>query len=141
MSCDSTTPVNASKFGLEGFADSLRMELRPQGIGVSLIEPGSVKTDIWRKGSESGRSVLAGLPAEARAVYGKRLEAMLVTAEKTGARGIEPVDVAEAVEQALTARRPRTRYVVGPDARGQAVMKALLPTRWLDAVTARLTGT
>ena len=135
------SPYNASKFALEGLSDSLRMELRPLGVGVSVIEPGSVKTDIWRKGSESGASMLGSLDAEARAVYGKRLEAMLETASKTGARGIEPIDVAEAIADALSARRPKARYIVGGDARAQAAMKAFLPTRWLDALTARVTGT
>ena len=41
-----------SKFGLEAFSDSLRRELRPQGVDVIVIEPGGVKTPIWRKGNE-----------------------------------------------------------------------------------------
>ena len=135
------SPYNASKFALEGLSDSLRQELRPQGIDVAIIQPGSVKTAIWQKGTESGREALETLDPEARALYGTRLEAMMKAASKTAARGVEPVEVAEAIAHALTSSRPRTRYVVGLDARIQMRMAAVLPTRTLDAFVARVTGT
>ena len=135
------SPYNASKFALEAMSDSLRQELRPQGIRVAVVEPGSVKTDIWRKGTEASRQALASLTPEGRELYGKRLEAMLQTAHKTAARGVEPIEVAEAIEHALTASRPKPRYVVGADARIQLRLGALLPTRVLDAVIGRATGT
>ena len=135
------SPYNASKFGLEGFSDSLRMEMAPLGVRVSVVEPGSVKTEIWRKGTSEGRAALAAMPAEVRAVYGPRLEAMLETASKAATRGIEPVEVAEAVAHALSARRPKARYVVGSDARARVVMHAVLPTRLTDALVRRVTGT
>lgn len=135
------SPYNASKFALEGLSDSLRQELRPQGIDVAIIQPGSVKTAIWQKGTESGREALEALDPEARALYGARLEAMMKAAAKTAARGVEPIEVAEAIAHALTASRPKTRYVVGLDARIQMRMAAVLPTRTLDAFVARVTGT
>ncbi|CAA9530871.1 MAG: hypothetical protein AVDCRST_MAG85-3664 [uncultured Solirubrobacteraceae bacterium] len=135
------SPYNASKFALEGLSDSLRQELRPQGIEVAIIQPGSVKTAIWQKGTESGREALETLDPEARALYGTRLEAMMKAASKTAARGVEPVEVAEAIAHALTSSRPKTRYVVGLDARIQMRMAAVLPTRTLDAFVARVTGT
>jgi NAD(P)-dependent dehydrogenase (short-subunit alcohol dehydrogenase family) len=141
MAIPFVSPYHASKFALEGFSDALRMEVRPLGVEVAIVEPGSVKTEIWRKGAEAGRRQIDALAPEARALYGKRLEAMLDTARKTGARGIEPVEVAEAIEDALTARRPKTRYLVGADARAQATMKAVLPTRLLDRLTRLLSGT
>ena len=60
-------------------------------------------------------------------------------AEKTGAAGVPPEEVAKAVTHALTADRPKTRYVVGRDARAQLAMKAILPDRALDRLIARLT--
>lgn len=141
MSLPFLAPYHASKFALEAISDSLRMELKPLGVDVAVVEPGSVKTEIWRKGTESGREQLAQLPPEGRALYGRRLEAMMDAAAKTGNRGIEPVEVAEAIAHALTASRPKTRYLVGVDARAQAAMKALLPDRVLDALTRRLSGT
>jgi NAD(P)-dependent dehydrogenase (short-subunit alcohol dehydrogenase family) len=117
------------------------MELRPLGIRVSIIEPGSVKTEIWRKGFERGREVMDALPPEAVELYGDRLEGLMETTQKVAARDIEPVEVAETIEEALTARRPKARYIVGADARAQAAMKLLLPTRILDALTRRITKT
>jgi NAD(P)-dependent dehydrogenase (short-subunit alcohol dehydrogenase family) len=117
------------------------MELRPLGVDVAIVEPGSVKTEIWRKGTESGREILSSMPLEARTLYGKRLEGLMESARKTAARGVEPIEVAEAIEHALTSRRPKTRYVVGADARAQLAIKALLPARVVDALTSRLSGT
>jgi hypothetical protein len=56
---------------------------------------------------------------------------------RTADRGIAPEKVAKAVAHALTARRPHTRYVVGADARGQALLKRFLPDRALDAAVRR----
>jgi hypothetical protein len=61
-------------------------------------------------------------------------------ARRTGERGIPPQRVAKAIEHALSARRPRTRYLVGLDARSQARLKAILPTRLVDRLVARFTG-
>jgi NAD(P)-dependent dehydrogenase (short-subunit alcohol dehydrogenase family) len=134
-------PYHASKYALEGLSDALRQELRPLGVGVSIVEPGTIKTEIWRKGAETGREVVAALPPEARRLYGSRIESLLKTVPKIAQRGIEPVEVAEAIAHALTASRPKPRYLVGADARVQMVLKAALPTRVLDAIVARSTGT
>jgi NAD(P)-dependent dehydrogenase (short-subunit alcohol dehydrogenase family) len=141
MALPFVAPYHISKFGLEAFSDSLRMEVKPFGIEVSVIEPGSVKTEIWRKGEEEGRALIDALAPADRERYGRRLEGMLKTAQKTAARGVEPLAVAEAIAHALTAKRPQTRYLVGGDARLQATLKAVLPDRVMDAVVARLSRT
>ena len=135
------SPYNASKFALEALSDSLRMELAPLGVGVSIIEPGSVKTEIWRKGTDAGAEMLAALPAEGRTIYGKRLEGLMEAARKTAARGVEPIEVAEAIAHALTARRPKPRYVIGSDAKARLALSRIVSTRTLDSLTARLSGT
>src|SRR5919109_1448989 len=61
---------NASKFGLEGVSDALRRELRGQGVDVIVIEPGGVKTPIWKKGGELANEMIAGMPPEAERLYG-----------------------------------------------------------------------
>ena len=61
--------------------------------------------------------------------------------DEAAARGIPPERVAKTIERALSARRPRTRYLVGADARGQALAKRLLPDRAVDWLVARATGT
>jgi NAD(P)-dependent dehydrogenase (short-subunit alcohol dehydrogenase family) len=132
---------NASKFGLEGLSDSLRRELRPLGVDVILIEPGGVKTPIWKKGEELADEMLEDVPPEAERLYGR-----LIAAVRTGTQriaretGIEPSEVAEAIGRALTSSRPRARYLVGSDAKQRAVMAKLLPSRVMDRLIGRALG-
>ena len=102
------------------------------------VEPGPVATPIWDKGFESAASMRAGLGDEVNRLYGERLDALLRLAEKTAAAGVPPEDVAKAVVHALTNDRPKTRYVVGRDAKAQLAAKAVLPDRALDRLIARM---
>jgi NAD(P)-dependent dehydrogenase (short-subunit alcohol dehydrogenase family) len=127
-----------SKFGLEAMSDSLRRELRAQGVEVIVIEPGGVKTPIWRKGNELAGELQAGMPAEADRLYGSMVEALRAeTVKIQNERGIEPGEVAEVIGTALTAQRPRARYLVGRDAKLRARMAAVLPDRVMDRLIAR----
>jgi NAD(P)-dependent dehydrogenase (short-subunit alcohol dehydrogenase family) len=129
---------NASKFGLEGLSDALRRELRPQGIDVVLIEPGGVKTPIWRKGEELADAMLEDVPPEAERLYGRLIENVRAgTRRISGETGSEPREVAEVIGTALTARRPRTRYLVGRDAKMRARLARVLPDRVMDRMIAR----
>jgi NAD(P)-dependent dehydrogenase (short-subunit alcohol dehydrogenase family) len=131
-------PYAASKFALEGISDSLRRELRGQGVDVAVIEPGAVKTPIWDKGMSEADEIEAGMSAEGRRLYGGLIDALRrqVDAIQTE-RGIEPDAVAEAILHALSADRPRTRYLVGRDAKVRALAARLLPDRVFDALVAR----
>jgi NAD(P)-dependent dehydrogenase (short-subunit alcohol dehydrogenase family) len=132
------SPYNASKFALEAVSDSLRRELRPHGVQVSVVEPGGVKTPIWRKGNSAADELLASAPPEAERLYGSMVAALRQEADKIDReRGLPPEAVAEVIGRALTARRPRTRYLVGSDAKLRARAAALLPDRVLDALIAR----
>lgn len=133
-------PYQASKFAVEAMTDALRKELRPWGIHVVAIEPGSIDTEMWRRGTEQAQEAIDALPPEGRELYGKTIEKMLEVVRKTAARAVPPERVAATVERALTARRPRTRYLVGIDARAQLVLDRLLPDRAMDAVEARFMG-
>ena len=106
-------PYASSKFALEALSDCWRVELRPWGIHVALVEPGEIDTPIWEKGSETLRKVRSDLPQEAHDLYGP----LFGLAEKSGRRGIPAERVAEVVEHALFARRPKIRYLVGSDAK------------------------
>jgi len=129
---------NASKFGLEGLSDALRRELRPQGIDVILIEPGGVKTPIWRKGEELADQMLEDVPPEAERLYGRLIEAVRAGTQRIAREtGSEPREVAEVIGTALTASRPRTRYLVGSDAKLRARMAKVLPDRLMDRMIAR----
>jgi NAD(P)-dependent dehydrogenase (short-subunit alcohol dehydrogenase family) len=130
-------PYHAAKFGVEAVADCLRQELRPWKIGVAVIEPGSIDTPIWERGERIADELAARAPAAQEELYGKTIERFRSAVRRTAERGIAPDKVATAVAHALTAHRPRTRYVVGVDARGQALLSRLLPDRALDAVVRR----
>lgn len=131
---------HAAKFGLEAVGDVFRQELRPWGIRVAIVEPGSIATPIWERGQEEVDAI-AGRARDGHAdLYGKAIEAYRGVAKKTEARGIPPERVATKIEHALSARRPRVRYLVGADARGQAFLSRILPDRLIDWIITRATG-
>jgi NAD(P)-dependent dehydrogenase (short-subunit alcohol dehydrogenase family) len=131
---------HAAKFGLEAVGDVFRQELRPWGIKVAVVEPGSIATPIWERGEAEVDAIATRARDGHSDLYGEAIDAYREVARKTGARGIPPERVAKTIERALTARRPRTRYLVGADARGQAFAKRLLPDRAVDWLVARATG-
>lgn len=128
-------PYAASKHALEAVADALRVELRPWGIAVSIVEPASIATAIWEKGAEHAAELAAAVPPERAALYAERVARFRRVALSRGP-GLNPDEVARAVEHALTARRPRVRYPVGRDARLRAWIERL-PTRLRDRILAR----
>ena len=138
--CRSPGPYAASKFGIEAVSDSLRRELRPWGIEVSVIEPGSVATPIWEKGTATANELSEKLPPEALELYGGAIAKMQKLAAETAARGIPPEDVAKDVAHALTASKPKTRYLVGRDAKMRARIAGLVPDRVFDRLIARAMG-
>jgi NAD(P)-dependent dehydrogenase (short-subunit alcohol dehydrogenase family) len=131
---------SASKFAIEALSDTMRMELHPWGIQVSVIEPGAISTEIWRRGGEAADSTFERVPEEQRALYARLVAAVRKMAARMDERGLRPEKVAERIGHALTARRPRTRYVVGTDARIQIALNRLLPDRTYDAVVRRMLG-
>ena len=133
-------PYHASKWGFEAVTDALRKELRPWGIQVVAVEPGTIDTEIWRKGTDQARAMADSLPDEGRRLYGDKVPKMLAMAKRLSDHAIPADRVAEVVERALTVRRPRARYVVGTDARVLITLRQLLPDRAMDAVEARMMG-
>lgn len=133
-----TGPYHASKWGLEAITDTLRKELRPWGIHVVAIEPGSIDTEMWRRGLEQAKGTVDELPDEGKRLYGEAIPKGFALAERLAEHAIPADRVAKVVERALTARRPRTRYTVGVDARALITLDQLLPDRAMDAVQAQL---
>ena len=129
-------PYSASKYAIEAITDALRIELRPWGINVAVVEPGSIATPIWEKGQGSADELEAGLTPEAQAMYAGTIAAMRQAAREAERRGIPPDAVAKAVAHALTSKRPKTRYLVGFDARLQAALATIVPDRLLDRLIA-----
>ncbi len=128
-------PYAASKHALEALADVLRVELAPWGIAVSIVEPASVRTAIWTKGAAQADVMREEISPEADELYAARIERFRAVALKRGP-GIDPDVVAMAVEHALTASRPKARYLVGRDAHIRAWIERL-PTRLRDRVLAK----
>jgi NAD(P)-dependent dehydrogenase (short-subunit alcohol dehydrogenase family) len=131
-------PYHAAKFGVEAVADCLRQELWSWKIAVAVIEPGSIDTPIWERGERIADDVASRAPAAQEELYGETIERFRAAVRRTAERGIPPEKVAAAVVHALSASHPRTRYVVGADARGQALLKRFLPDRALDVVVRRV---
>jgi NAD(P)-dependent dehydrogenase (short-subunit alcohol dehydrogenase family) len=133
-------PYAASKAALRATSESLRRELRPWGIWVATVEPGSIATPIWDKGAATAKDVRERLPEGTDALYGDVLDGAGAMTEKLAAAGLPPEKVARAVAHALTARRPRREYVVGRDARMQIGLDRVLPTRTFDGLVRRFMG-
>ncbi len=133
-------PYAASKFAMEAITDSLRMELRPWGISVSIIEPGSVATSMWKKTSFVADGITRHLSNEALSYYGSALESAARTREILGTKGILPEIVAKAVEHALISKKPKTRYFVGRDAKFLSIIKKFIPDRISDNVIIKQLG-
>jgi NAD(P)-dependent dehydrogenase (short-subunit alcohol dehydrogenase family) len=127
-----TGAYSASKFALEAIADSWRIELQPWGLRVSIIEPGVILTPIWDTATKAADANLARMPAEVEKWYGRPLDGLRRRLSR-GMKGRQPEAVAAVVEQALTARRPKARYVVGTDAR-MRLMLLQLPTALRDRI-------
>jgi NAD(P)-dependent dehydrogenase (short-subunit alcohol dehydrogenase family) len=129
-------PIGASKAALHLLNDTLRMELRHQGIAVSLVVPGALETDIFATASAAAEA--AG-PASPEA---ERLYAPLVrtSAERLKEMKSSPVDATvKTIRRALTERRPKARYTAGADAR-QVELVRRLPTGLRDRALMGATG-
>jgi NAD(P)-dependent dehydrogenase (short-subunit alcohol dehydrogenase family) len=131
-----TGAYHAAKFGIEATADVFRRELRRWGISVSVVEPGSIATEIWDRGEQMADEIGERSPAREE-LYGKAISHYRKVIRGTAKRGIPPEKVATAIEHALDASRPRTRYLVGRDAKVQARLKYVIPTRLFDRILTR----
>ena len=130
-------PYAASKHALEAVADSLRLELKPFGIPVSIVEPGSIRTAIWGRSAARADELAATMDSEVAELYADRVAAFRSMALKRGEGGAPADRVAEVVEEALTAERPHARYLVGRDAKLRAGFERL-PDRLRDRIYERV---
>ncbi|HEX5714343.1 MAG TPA: SDR family oxidoreductase [Solirubrobacterales bacterium] len=128
---------HAAKFGIEAVGDVFRQELRPWGISVSVVEPGTIDTPIWERGEQNAQEIEARSHPNQEALYGEAIARFREVVKKLAEKGIPPEKVAAAIAHALESNRPRTRYLVGLDAKVQARLKLLIPTRVFDRIVAR----
>jgi NAD(P)-dependent dehydrogenase (short-subunit alcohol dehydrogenase family) len=128
---------HASKYAVEGLSDALRLEAEPWGIRVVLVEPGSIQTE-W--GAIAADNLLAMSGSGPYGAQAKAVADRLRASSRPGASLTSPPDViAKTITRAGTARRPKTRYVVGAGARPLIALRQLLPDRAFDAFIRRAT--
>jgi NAD(P)-dependent dehydrogenase (short-subunit alcohol dehydrogenase family) len=131
-------PYSASKHAIEAIGESLREELRPWDIAVSVVEPGAIVTPIWDKGRALADELDGRLAPGARELYGGAIDEIRRGIDSQEQTGVPPERVAVTVERALTGKRPRYRYLVGRDAKAAGVLERVLPDRAMAFVTRRL---
>lgn len=124
---------HGTKFAVEALSDCLRIETKPFGINVVVIEPGGIKTE-WGHIAAEGVEEVSG-----KGAYARQAQAMAKTLGNSRL-GSSPEVVANAIARAVTARRPRTRYAVGFGAKPLILMRRVLPDRLFDSVISRATG-
>jgi NAD(P)-dependent dehydrogenase (short-subunit alcohol dehydrogenase family) len=127
----------SSKCAVASLTDALRLELRPWGIRVCLIEPALIATPGVEKTSSGGKKLLEEFPPEGASRYGKMFQTFLDRAMRREREGSSPDVVAAAVLEALTATTPKTRYPIGKNARVLTSL-ARLPDRLLDRLRLRM---
>jgi NAD(P)-dependent dehydrogenase (short-subunit alcohol dehydrogenase family) len=133
-------PLASSKWPFASITEALRLELRPWGIHVVLIEPASIHTDAVGKVAADAERMLQRLDRPQLARYAEAYRRMIrrtIAKENAGSR---PEAVASVIVRALTARRPRTRYLAGKDARTLAFIARWAPDRLFDRIRTRLFG-
>jgi NAD(P)-dependent dehydrogenase (short-subunit alcohol dehydrogenase family) len=131
------SPYAASKHAIEGFTDSLRREVEPLGVFVSVVRPGAIQSSIWERGNVAADEVLSNVPPEALEVYGDAVRGARAAANERAKDAIPAQEVADVVEHALTAERPKTRYGVGRMGKAMIVLERWLPDRVFDRLVGR----
>ncbi len=130
----------ASKSALQSLTDALRLELRPFGIHVCLVEPGAISTPGVDKALGDIEAVIRSLPEDGAVRYGDQLRAFARIGYEHESHGSSPDVVAAAVRHALTARNPHVRYPVGKHARTLEAVARVVPDEFLDQLRLRLFG-
>lgn len=122
---------SASKFALEAFIDTIRMELAPWNIKVVAFEPGKVKTEIYKKSLEQAQQEHAAMCAEEKELYKPLINVAMYNIKNADKMSSEVSVVVDAFREALTSNSPKLRYPIGGDAPMQAIL-AKLPARIRD---------
>ncbi|MGA2905845.1 MAG: SDR family oxidoreductase [Candidatus Korobacteraceae bacterium] len=124
----------ASKSALEGWSESLRIEVHSMGIRVVLIEPGDYDTDIWQRNLVIGKQALD--PSSPNKARSQRF-AEFVKSRATKRR--DPREVAQLIVRVASHPNPKLRYLIGPDTKMQVWFRALIPWRRYERVVAKTT--
>jgi NAD(P)-dependent dehydrogenase (short-subunit alcohol dehydrogenase family) len=131
-------PLAASKSTLATMTDALRQELAPWGIRVTLVEPGSIRSEAVDKLHSDARTVMNDTTEQGRALYENAFLHLVDFFAELHEKGSPPGTVAKTVEHALRVSRPRSCYLSGKNAHRMAAMARLLPAPAQDALRRRL---
>lgn len=126
-------PYNTSKFSVEVITDAMRMEMQETGVQFILIEPGSIKTPIWKKSKAQWSKLKANLPAKAMELYGKNLDSFEKLVDFSAANGIPVEHISQLTLSIIKNPHPCHRYLIGKGARMTKLMN-FLPSRWRDKI-------
>jgi len=130
----------AAKAAFEAVSDSMRMEFSPFGVHVSAIAPGGISTPMLDRSSDQFNRLADALPKSLQPVYADALRAFAKTVASAQRTSTTPAKESLTILRAVTAPIPRTRYLIGTDAKLLAFLKRNLPDRWMDAITFRVVG-
>ncbi len=133
-------PYAASKFAIEAISDVWRIELAPWGIHVSIIEAGAIATPMWDKARDGAEALAGAISPEALRLYGGLIDKARARSAEIARIASPPGPVAQAIEHALVAARPKIRYRVGTHARLQHFVGRHLPDRLRDFCVRRFLG-
>jgi NAD(P)-dependent dehydrogenase (short-subunit alcohol dehydrogenase family) len=130
-------PYAGSKFALEAVSDALRREVAPLGVKVIVVEPGAVTTEMLGQVAVRGERITSGMTTEQRGRYATLMHAVISQAQAAIPKGVPAEEAGRVIADAITSKRPRTRYTVGRDAAIAVRLARYLSDRMLDSLLAR----
>ena len=130
-------PYASSKFALEAVSDALRREVESLGVKVIVIEPGAVTTEMLGRVAVIGERIISGMGIEQRDRYATLMQTIISQAASAIPKGVPAEEVGRVIADAITSKRPRTRYTVGRDAAIIVRLVRYLSDRMLDSLLAR----
>ena len=130
-------PYAGSKFALEAVSDALRREVEPLGVKVIVVEPGAVTTEMLGRVAVTGERIIGAMTTAQRGRYATLMHSIISQAQAAIPKGVPAEEAGRVISDAITSKRPRTRYTVGRDAAIIVRLARFLSDRMLDGLLAR----
>ena len=130
-------PYAGTKFALEAVSDALRREVEPLGVKVIVVEPGAVTTGMLGQVDVRGQRIISEMTTEQRGRYGTLMRAVISQAQASVPGGVPAEEAGRVIADAITSKRPRTRYTAGRSTAMIIRLTRLLSDRMLDSLLAR----